>query len=519
MYPGTFAQSMPDKPATIMSGSGLQQTFGELNDRSNQLAQLMWAAGLREGDHVAIYMENCLEFLECYWAATRSGLYFTTINRYLQADEAAYILNDSASRVLFTSARMAERAAELPALAPTVEVLLSVDGGVDGFDDYETEMNRFSAEPLEYEPRGEIMLYSSGTTGQPKGIKRPLVNLPIEDPAGMSSTALLLTGLFGVDQDSVYLSPAPMYHTAPLAFSAAMQGQGATVVMMENFDAAEALAVIERYRVTHSQWVPTMFSRMLKLPEEQRTGYDWSSHRCAIHAAAPCPAEVKHQMFDLWGPIINEYYAGTEANGFTFCGPEDWLAHPGTVGRSLLGPIHICDELGKELPHGDSGTIYFEREEMPFEYHNAPEKTRAAQHPEHSNWSTLGDVGYLDEEGFLYLTDRKAFMIIAGGVNIYPQEIEDLFIVHPKVADVAVIGVPNEDLGEEVKAIIQPEAGTEPDAALRAELLAYAVERLARYKVPRSIDFRAELPRLPTGKLYKRLLRDEYWADAKPTSS
>ena len=286
--------------------------------------------------------------------------------------------------------------------------------------------------------------------------------------------SLLLSGLFGVSDESIYLSPAPLYHSAPLGFCTAIQAAGGTVVAMEKFDAAEALRLIDKHKITHSQWVPTMFSRMLKLDKAELEGHDWSSHKVAIHAAAPCPVEVKRQMFDLWGPIIYEYYAGTEVNGFVFCRPEDWLAHPGTVGQSILGPIHICDDEGNDQPNGEPGTIYFEREEMPFEYHNDSQKTRDAQHPEHPSWSTLGDVGYLDDEGFLFLTDRKAFMIISGGVNIYPQEIEDCLIMHPKVADVAVFGVPNADLGEEVKAVVQTEDGVEPSDELARELVAYA---------------------------------------------
>ena len=511
MYPGTFAETTPDKPAAIMAGTGETLTYKQLDDRSNQLAQLMWAAGLRPGDHVSIFMENNLRYFECFWAAVRSGLYFTTINRYLQPDETAYILQDSTSKALFTSARMAELITPIPAMAPDVEILLSVDGGIEGFEDYEDAIARYPATRLDSQPRGESMLYSSGTTGRPKGIKRPTTGLEIDDPAGQSGVTLLASGLFGANADTTYLSPAPLYHSAPLGFNTSFQSLGATTVIMERFDPVDAFKYIDQYNITHSQWVPTMFSRMLKLPEEERQGYDWSSHKVAIHAAAPCPVEVKKQMFDLWGPIIYEYYAGTEVNGFVFCGPEDWLANPGTVGRSILGDIHICDEVGTELPNGEPGTIYFEREEMPFEYHNAPEKTKDSQHPDHPNWSTLGDVGYVNDEGFLFLTDRKAFMIIAGGVNIYPQEIEDCLIMHPKVADVAVFGVPNVDLGEEVKAVVQPADGVEASDQLAQELLTYASEHIARYKVPRSLDFRDELPRLPTGKLYKRLLRDEYW--------
>ncbi|MCP3991931.1 MAG: AMP-binding protein [Actinomycetia bacterium] len=513
MHPGTFAETTPDKPAVIMAASGEQLSFAELDRRSAQLAQLLFASGLRPGDHVSIFMENNIRYFECFWAAARSGLYFTSINRYLQPEETAYILRDSAAKALFTSAAMAELITPVPAMAPDCKILLSVDGPVDGFEPYEDAVAAHPAEPLASQPRGETMLYSSGTTGQPKGIKRPLSGLEIDDPAGIPGTAMLLTMLFSVSDESVYLSPAPLYHSAPLGFTAGVQSMGGTTVIMEHFDPALALRYIEQFEITHSQWVPTMFSRMLKLPVEERTGIDFSSHQVAIHAAAPCPVEVKKQMFDLWGPIIFEYYAGTEVNGFVFCTPDDWLSHPGTVGKSILGTIHICDDEGNELPNGESGSIYFELEEMPFEYHNDPEKTRAAQHPEHPAWSTLGDIGYVDDEGYLYLTDRKAFMIISGGINIYPQEIEDCLIMHPKVADVAVFGVPNSDLGEEVKAVVQAESGIEPSDELGRELMAYAQEHIARYKVPRTIDFRPQLPRLPTGKLYKRILRDEYWGN------
>ncbi len=513
MYPGTHAATTPDKPAVIMAGSGDSLSFKELDDRSARLAQYLYAAGLRPGDHVSIFMENNIRYFEFFWAAIRSGLYFTTINRYLQPDESAYIIEDSASKAVFTSVAMSELVADLPGLCPDCHIWLTCDGPIDGFERYEDAVADQPAEPLADQPRGEMMLYSSGTTGRPKGIKRPIGGFQIDDPEGAGSVVALAGGLFGVDADTVYLSPAPMYHSAPLGFTTSVQALGGTVVVMEKFDPALALQHIDTYRITHSQWVPTMFSRMLKLPAEQREGFDHSSHKVAVHAAAPCPIEVKKQMFNLWGPIIYEYYAGTEVNGFVFCPPQAWLDHPGTVGQAILGTIHICDDEGNELPNGESGAIYFERDVMPFEYHNAPEKTKGSQHPEHPTWSSLGDVGYVDDEGFLYLTDRKAFMIISGGVNIYPQEIEDCLIMHPKVADVAVFGVPNEDLGEEVKAVVQPAEGNEQSDALAAELLAYAKEHIAGYKVPRTLDFRDELPRLPTGKLYKRILRDEYWGN------
>ncbi len=512
MYPGVHAESTPDKAAVIMADSGATLTYRELEDESRRLARLLHDGGLRPGDHLSIFMENRLEYFIAFWAGVRSGLYVTAVNRYLQPAEAAYILEDSACKAVITSTEMGSTAGDLIDLAPEVQHWLRYGGGGGGFTDVAAAVADLPADRLDEEPRGETMLYSSGTTGRPKGIKRRVSGLAIDDPASAPTTLLLLGGLFGFDADTVYLSPAPLYHAAPLGFTTGVQCLGGTCVVMERFDAARALQLIDEHRISHSQWVPTMFGRMLKSDPAVLEAYDGSSHRVAIHAAAPCPVEIKKRMFDLWGPIIYEYYAGTEVNGFVYSSPEDWLEHPGTVGRSILGTVHICDENGNELPPGEAGTIYFERDEVSFQYHNDPEKTRNALHPDHSNWSTLGDVGYVDEEGFLYLTDRKAFMIISGGVNIYPQEVEDCLIVHPDVADVAVIGVPNDDMGEEVKAVVQLEDGIEPGETKARELMDYCRRNLAHYKSPRSIDFKPELPRLPTGKLYKRLLRDEYWA-------
>ncbi len=351
------------------------------------------------------------------------------------------------------------------------------------------------------------MLYSSGTTGRPKGVQRKLRDVH----PGQDALFDDMIETYGFGPDTIYLSPAPLYHAAPLAFSMVVQRCGGTVLMMPRFDAAEALALIERYRATHGQFVPTMFVRMLKLDAAERTA-DLSSLRRAIHAAAPCPVEVKRAMIDWWGPIIDEYYGGTESNGRTVISCAEWLERPGSVGRARVGIIHICDEDGVELPAGEDGLVYFERDVMPFAYHKDPERTRAAQHPVHPNWSALGDIGHVDEAGYLFLTDRKAFMIISGGVNIYPREIEDVLIGHPKVRDVAVFGMPDAEMGERVIAVIEPAA--EPDAALAAELSAYAAQHLARYKLPKTIDFTPALPRLPTGKLYKKALRDEYLARA-----
>ena len=509
MYPGKWAKVFPDKPAVIDSVTGEQRTYGELNDRSNQLAQLMHDRGLRRGDHVSIFAENHVAWFDVVWAAMRSGLYLTTVNRYLTDEEAGYIVDNSESEVLIATRSRADVAANIAQYAPKCHTWLMLDGAIDGYEDFDAAIGAYPAEPLAEQPAGTFMLYSSGTTGRPKGILRALPEGNIDEEANLVGS--LQTMLWGFDEHSVYLSPAPLYHSAPLAFCAGAQSVGATVVMMPRFDPVQALAAIEEHRVTHSQWVPTMFTRMLKLEEEERGRHDLSSHKVAIHAAAPCPPKVKEQMFDWWGPILYEYYGGTEINGITHTGPDDWLAHPGTVGKPVLGVIHVCDEDGRELPVGEPGIVYFELPVMPFEYLKDPEKTKEAQHPEHPNWSALGDVGYVDDEGFLYLTDRATFMIISGGVNIYPQEIEDAMVMHPKVLDVAVIGVPNEEMGEEVKAVVQPVPGVTPDTDLAVELVAYAREHIAHYKCPRSVDFRDELPRLPTGKLYKRLLKDEYW--------
>jgi len=504
------ARRDPAKPAIVMARSEITVTYGELDERSMRLAQLFHAAGLRPGDVVAILLENHPRFLEVYWASVRSGLYATAVNRHLTAPEAAYIVNDSGAKALISSAALADTAAAMVAEIPNCPIRLAVDGPVAGFERYEDAIAAHPGEPLPEQPLGDFMNYSSGTTGRPKGIKRPLTGKTIDDPTPLDA---LIASLYGAGPDTVYLCPAPLYHSAPLAYSAGITSAGGTVVIMERFDPAECLALIERHRVTLAQFVPTMFVRMLKLDEADRTRYDLSSMRVAVHAAAPCPVEVKRRMIEWWGPRIVEYYGGTEFNGMTFITSPEWLAHPGSVGKPLVGVLHICDETGAELPTGTPGVVYFERDVPAFAYHNAPDKTESAQHPDHPLWTKLGDVGYVDADGYLYLTDRETFMVISGGVNIYPQEIEDALVLHPKVADVAVFGVPNADLGEEVKAVVQPAPGIAASDALAEELLAHCRATLAPYKVPRSIDFEAQLPRLDTGKLYKRLLRDRYWGN------
>lgn len=504
MHPGAIAAVTPDKPAVILAGSGQVVTYRQLDEESNRLAHLFRAAGLRPGDHVAFMLENHPLFLAVAWAAHRAGLYYTAISSRLQTDELAYIVGNCEARIFVTSAALSP---SIEAIGPRVERKLMLDGVTPGFESYEEAVAGMPVTPIEDEVQGGDMLYSSGTTGRPKGVKPALGGLPLEEP---SVLLRLIQGLFAPTGDSVYLSPAPLYHAAPLRYCMQFQRLGCTVVVMERFDPERYLEAVERYRITHSQLVPTMFIKMLKLPAETRAKYDVSSLRCAIHAAAPCPIPAKEAMIEWWGPIIHEYYAGTEGNGFLYTNSQDWLAHKGTVGRSLLGTVHVCDEEGNDLATGEDGTVYF-ADSARFEYHGDPEKTRSVQDPQGRGWTTLGDIGHLDADGFLYLTDRRSYMIISGGVNIYPQEAENLLALHPKVADVAVFGVPDEEMGEQVKAVVQPADPQEAGPALEAELIAHCRAHLAHYKCPKSVDFREELPRHPTGKLYKRLLRDEYW--------
>ena len=514
MYPGAYVATTPDKPAVIMAGSGFTQTFAELDAAANRVSHLLRAAGVRPGDHVAICMENHDRYFEITWGCYYAGAVYTNCSSRLTSGELAYILNDSKAKVFFTSHYKADQAAEVLAETPNVDLRMMLDGTIPGYDSYEAAVAAHPATPLpEQRFAGTDMLYSSGTTGKPKGVAKRFV----EDPIETSTTGVtgLLSLLFAGTADMTYLSPAPLYHAAPLRFCIAAHQLGATVIAMEHFDPETYLAAIEKYGATHTQVVPTMFVRLLKLAPEVRATYDVSSLQYVIHAAAPCPVPVKEQMIEWFGPVIHEYYAGTEGNGFVYCNSDMWLGHKGTVGVPIGCTLHICGDEGEEVPVGESGTVYFGGG-AEFEYHNDPDKTKGSRHPSQP-WSTLGDVGYLDADGFLYLTDRKAYMIISGGVNIYPQESENVLVTHPKVIDVAVFGVPNDDFGEEVKAVVQPVAMPANDdeaAALCRELIAYCRSQLADVKCPRSIDFRPELPRHPTGKLYKRLLKDEYWAAA-----
>jgi long-chain acyl-CoA synthetase len=508
MYPGTYAAQAPDRIAAMMTRTGETLSYGDLERRSVQLAHVLHEAGLRPGDVVALLTENSLRAFEVYWAAIRSGLYITAINFRLKPDEVAYIVNDCGAGALIVSAEQAATAEEITGQTAGVRLRLAFGGPVAGHGRYEQAVAAASAVPFADQPHGATMLYSSGTTGRPKGVRPPLPGVQVSE-AG-DGVVTLAAQFFGVGTDTVYLSPGPIYHAAPLRWSGAVQALGGTVVMMKRFDAEQALAAIADSRVTHAQFVPTMFIRMLQLPQQVRDRYDISSLRVAIHAAAPCPVEVKQKMIGWWGPVLFEYYAGTEANGMTAVDSVTWLTRPGTVGRPILGVTRICADDGTELPAGQAGGVYFEREEVPFEYHNDPAKTRASQHPQHPAWTTLGDIGYLDEDGFLFLTDRKAFMIISGGVNIYPQETENVLALHPAVYDVAVIGVPDPDMGESVAAFIQPAAGAVPGPELEQEIITFVKSKIASFKAPRTVYFVEHLPRSEAGKLMKAELRARY---------
>ncbi|MCO5129928.1 MAG: AMP-binding protein [Xanthobacteraceae bacterium] len=512
MYPGTHVAARANQPAFIMASTGETVSYAELEARTNRLAHFLRSRGLNRLDHYSIFMENNSRYLESCGAGERAGLYFTCINSFLKADELAYILDNSESRVLIFSEEKRAVALEAMKQCPRVEVGLVVDGPGDGDKilNLDEAVRDFPSTPIADESLGTAMLYSSGTTGRPKGIVRPL---PEQPPSEGLPLFHFLNQLWHYREGLTYLSPAPLYHSAPQAAVNLVIRDGGTAIIMEKFDPEHYLQLVEKYRPTHSQLVPTMFSRMLKLPDEVRKRYDVSSLEVAIHAAAPCPPQVKEQMIEWWGPIIHEYYGATEGLGFTACDTPQWQAHRGTVGKVLLGELHVLDENMQPCPKETPGTLWF-KTATPFEYFNDPQRTAETRSADGS-MSTVGDIGYVDDDGFLYLTDRATFMIVSGGVNIYPQECENLLITHPKVADAAVFGVPNEDLGEEVKAVVQPMPGVKADQALADELTAFCQANLSRQKCPRSIDFIDEMPRLPTGKLYKRLLRDRYWGDRK----
>jgi acyl-CoA synthetase (AMP-forming)/AMP-acid ligase II len=496
------AKSAAQSPALIVA-DGKSVSYGELHTRSQRVAALLHEAGLKRGDGIAILLPNRPEFLEIAWGCQLSGLYYTPVNTHLTVDEVTYIVEDCEARALFIDSSFAQLGWKLRDCNPQLDVLVSVGGSISGWRSYEDVL---ASAGVAFPPSdGSEMLYSSGTTGRPKAVRRPL---PTEN--GSWAQAVLEFALihrYGMGSASVYLSPAPLYHAAGVNYTMAVNRVGAASVIMRKFEAETVLRLIETHRVTHAQFVPTMFVRMLKLPTVVRQQYDVSSLRCVVHAAAPCPVDVKHQMMEWFGPIIHEYYGGTEGFVGTTIGPEEWLAHPGSVGRPNAA-VHVVGDDGAELPIGESGELYFEGG-PDFEYFKDPEKTASVSNER--GWRSLGDMGYVDEDGYLYLTDRSTFMIVSGGVNIYPQETENLLVMHPMLVDAAVFGVPNDEFGEEVKAIVQPVDGVTPGPELEAELIEYCRTHLASYKCPRSVEFDPELPRDPNGKLYKRRIRERYW--------
>ena len=503
-HPAAVAATDPERVALVMAASGESRTYRELDEASTRMALVLHDRGLRPGDHLAVLLDNDPAFFDIVWGGLRLGLYVTPINWHLVAAEAGYIVADCGARALAASASLADIVAGMGDELSGVTTRLSAGGDIPGFEPYEALLAARELEPVPNECEGQWMFYSSGTTGRPKGIVPPFNPTPLGAP---SMITRLLGGLYGFNRDTVYLSPAPLYHAAPAGWTNGVQRLGGTAVVMERFDPVEFLAAIERYRITHTQVVPTHFVRLLKLPDEERRRFDLSSLQFVVHAAAPCPVEVKRAVLDWLGPIVHEFYSGSEGAGFTYIGPEEWLAHPGSVGKSLLGAIHIVGDDREELPVGEEGEVWFESDRR-IEYHGDPDKTASVH--DARGWSWMGDVGRVDEEGYLYLTDRASNMIISGGVNIYPREVEDVLIVHPAVADVAVLGTPDPEMGEQVTAFVQlaPElpGAPEGDDALAAELVEWARDRLSHFKCPREVRFVPELPRLPTGKLLKRLL-------------
>lgn len=500
MYAASIASSDPQKPAMIHGTTGETRTFAEYEARANQLAHLCRDMGLGQHDHIAQLMGNSLEFAEIGGAAVRAGLYYTSISAYLSADEVAYIVADSQSRLLVASAGLGDVIERLPAMCPGVERFLLVGGSADGWESYEEAIARYPGTPIAGEKLGGVMLYSSGTTGRPKGIIRAL---PDQKPDAPQIMVEMSYRLFGFHDDMVYLSPAPLYHSAPQVALNALLRKGMTNIIMERFDAEEFLRLVEKHRVTHTQVVPTMLIRLLKLPEAVRAKYDVSSLQSIVHAGAPCPVAIKEQAMAWLGPIISEYYGATEGYGLTWCSPQDWIAHKGSVGKPIMGSFEVRDEAGNPCAAGVAGQVWIGGA-SDFEYFNDEGKTKAGR--DDRGFSTVGDIGYIDEDGFLYLTDRATNMIISGGVNIYPQEVENILAAHPLISDVAVLGVPHDEFGEEVRAFVQLEDPAKASDDLAGQIIEYCRSRLAHFKCPKSVKFVSALPRTETGKLLKRLI-------------
>jgi long-chain acyl-CoA synthetase len=509
LYPGAWAATQPDRAAQIVDSTGEITTYRDLDERSNRIAHVLRRAGLRRGDHVAILLENHPRFLEVVWAALRSGLYFTPVNPMFTGDEVATLLDACQADAVFASRATLDVTASATSGLSRLRGRYLVDPVAASLPQGWLRLDDASAEvpttPIRHESEGAPMWYSSGTTGRPKGVHVPLPDgsIGVPDPE-----IRFLGEQYGYSPDTVHLALGPLCHGAPLAYAFITQRFGGTVVLTGAFDAEATLRAIEQHRVTCLHAVPTMFVRMLKLPREVRARYDHSSLRAVVHGAAPCPIDVKRAMIDWWGPIIWEYYSGTEGYGSTLISSADWLEHPGSVGRARRGVVHIVGDDGSELGPGDTGTVYFENPAARSVYFNDPDGTAAMRDPH--GWATLGDVGHLDEHGYLYLTDRWSFKIVSGGVNIYPRQIEDVLLAHARVWDAAAIPVPEPDLGEAAVAVVQVQPGTQPEPELADQLTSWCRERLAAYKVPKRIVFETDLPRQDNGKLYKHALRERY---------
>ena len=515
MHIRDWAKSSPDTPALIMAESGETVTFGEMEKASNRGAQLLRSLGLKRGDAFALWSTNNARYHEITWSMQRSGLYMTPIASKLKAPEAAYIVNDSGAKVLIVDAKVNHAEAlvrDIAELCPDIEHVFALQAPIGDLERWEDATAKMPDTQIADQSAGQPMIYSSGTTGRPKGIRKELPDQPFDE-----HTPPFYMALTPVEPETGYMTTAPMYHVGTLMMTLQEQQMGATIVLMEKFDPENLLKAVDKYKPKRSQFVPTMWIRILKLPEEVRAKYDMSSLELAIHSAAPCPIKVKKAMIDWWGPILYDIYGGTESAGATAITSQEWLEKPGSVGRSVQGIIRICSDEGDELPVGETGTIFFETDND-FSYYNDPEKTEDSRNPKHPGWRTYGDIGHIDEDGYLFLSDRRAFMIISGGVNIFPQEAENALILHPKVQDVAVFGVPDADLGEVVKAVVQPVDAAEAGPDLEQELIAYCKDQLSTLKCPRTVDFENELPRDITGKMMKKEMRDRYWKDAEAAS-
>ncbi|HEY2832625.1 MAG TPA: AMP-binding protein [Sporichthyaceae bacterium] len=497
MHPGIFAASRPQHAAVVLHPSGATQTYAELDAAANRIAHVMRELGLTRGDRIAILLPNHPRYLEIAWAAQRSGLYYVPVNHHLTPAETAYIVSDCGARLLVGSADLL---AVVAAEASDVEHVVTVDGDLPGAHRYHQLCAAQSAEPLPDAAEGAWMFYSSGTTGRPKGIVPGAVGAPL---GTVTPFDRIVRDRFGYDDDLRYLVSAPLYHAAPLGWSMAAHRVGGTVVVLESFDAEQCLAAIEQHRITHAQFVPTHFVRMLKLPEAVRNAYDLSSLQVVIHAAAPCPVEVKEAMIDWLGPIVTEFYSGSEGIGFCMISTDEWLAHRGSVGRPALGIPHILDDQGRELTSGQVGEIWFETPAT-FAYHGDPDKTAGAWNDR--GWATFGDLGSLADDGYLYLADRRADLVISGGVNVYPREAEDVLILHPAIIDVACVGVPDTEYGQVLVAAVQPAVAAASGEDLLTALDGFVRERLSGFKCPRRYVVLEEIPRLPTGKVLRREL-------------